>query len=221
VPDLKALRIWGRTNSSNVQKVLWLADELGLGYERIDAGGQFGVTSEPSYRAMNPNGLIPTIDDDGFVLWESNVVMRYLAMRERATLLLPAGDAPASLRERAEVEKWMDWASTTLAPAMHAAFWGLVRTPPEARDAAAITASAQKTAQQFGILDERLADRAWLAGDRFTLADIPVGIFAWRWYGLPWAVAGYARPPLPRLDGWFARLGERAAYRRWVMQPIT
>jgi glutathione S-transferase len=221
VSGVKGLRIWGRANSSNVQKVLWVADELGLHYERIEAGGKFGVTNDPSYRAMNPNGLVPTIEDDGFVLWESNVVVRYLAMRERATALLPATDAPASLRERAEVEKWMDWSSTALAPAMHGAFWGLVRTPPEERDAAAITASAAKTEQQFRILEERLAGRPWLAGDRFTVADIPAGIFAWRWYGLPWADAGYTRPSLPQLDGWYARLTERPAYRRWVMQPIT
>jgi len=217
----RVFKIWGRANSSNVQKVLWMADELGLDYERIDAGGPFGVTADPEYRAMNPNGLIPTVQDDGFVLWESNVVLRYLAMRERATALLPEPTSAAALRERAEIEKWMDWASTALAPAMHAAFWGLIRTPVDQRDSSAILASCQKTARQFEILEERLHGRDWLGGDRFTVADIPAGIFAWRWVGMPWGEAGFERPALPRVDAWSQRLLERPAYRRWVAQPIT
>jgi glutathione S-transferase len=215
------LKIWGRANSSNVQKVLWVADELGLACERIDAGGAFGGTAEPSYRAMNPNGLVPTIDDDGFVLWESNTIVRYLATRERAHALLPDTGTPESIRARAEVEKWMDWASTALSPATFAAFWGLIRTPEERRDRAAIVASAEKTVVQLQIMEAALATRTWLAGDRFTLADVPAGILTWRWYGLPLAQVGFTRPTLPNLEAWRERLAERPAYRRWVMHPLT
>lgn len=215
------LKIWGRANSSNVQKVLWVADELGLHYERIDVGGAFGGTAEAAYRAMNPNGLVPTLQDDDFVLWESNTICRYLATREAADALLPGIGSAASVRARADVEKWMDWASTSLAPAMHGAFWGLIRTPAAQQDRAAIIASAEKTAAQFAVMDAALAGRGWLAGDGFTLADVPAGIFAWRWFQLPWSQVGYRRPALPNLDAWHERLGERPAYRRWVMQPVT
>jgi glutathione S-transferase len=215
------LKIWGRVNSSNVQKVLWLADELGLRYERVEAGGAFGRTADADYRAMNPTGLVPTLQDDDFVLWESNSICRYLATRENAVTLLPATDTVASVRARAEVEKWMDWSSTAVAPAMHGAFWGLVRTPPEKQDREAILLSADRTAAQMSIIDEALSARPWLAGDHFTLADVPAGIFAWRWFRLPWAQVGYQPRPLPRLEAWHRRLAERQAYQRWVMQPVT
>ena len=127
------LTIWGRTNSINVQKVLWTCAELGLPFQRHDAGGAFGGTSTEAYRAMNPNGLVPTIEDDGFVLWESNVIVRYLATKHRAEALYPA-----ELRARFDVERWMEWQTTTLWTALRPVFFGLIRTPPEQRDAAAL-----------------------------------------------------------------------------------
>ena len=210
------LEIWGRTSSSNVQKVLWLCAEIGLPFQRIDAGGPFGRTSEPAYRAMNPNGLVPTIRDGEFVLWESNTILRYLASKHHAHALYPAG-----LRPRADIERWMDWANTALGPAFSGAFWGLIRAPSGQRDPAAIIASAEKTAEQLAIIDAQLHGRSFVCGDAFTLADIPIGIQVYRWLNLPFDTVGYARPALPNLAAWYRRLGERAGYRSVVMITIT
>ena len=210
------LKIWGRTTSSNVQKVLWLAGEIALPFERVDAGGAFGVVDTPEYRAMNPNGLVPTIDDDGFVLWESNTIVRYLAAKHAATSIYPA-----DVRARADVERWMDWGTSVLAPAITPAFWQLVRTPPAQRDAGAIATSAAKTAQATAILDAQLAGRRYLCGDALTLADVVCGINTYRWLNLDFAGAGHPRPPQPALQAWYARLAERPAYRDAVMIPIA
>ncbi len=125
------LKIWGRKNSSNVRKVLWCAEEAGLAYERIDAGGAFGVVNDAPYRALNPNGVVPTLEDEGFVLWESNTIVRYLAARYAPDLY------PQDLQQRASAEKWMDWTTSSLAAPFRTVFWGTVRTPPEQRDPAA------------------------------------------------------------------------------------
>lgn len=210
------LTIWGRTTSSNVQKVLWTATELGIPFERIDAGGAFGRTDEPEYRAMNPNGLVPTIEDDGFVLWESNTICRYLAAKHRNHTLYPD-----DLRGRADVERWMDWASTVLAPAIFPAFLGLIRTPPGQRDDASIRASGEKTAAAMAILDTQLASRRHLCGGELSLADVACGINAYRWLNMDFASAGYQRPELPHLRAWYERLAARPAYRQWVMIPIV
>ena len=123
------LKIWGRNNSVNVQKVLWCCEELAVEYERIDAGGAFGIVNTPEYRRLNPNGLVPTIDDDGFVLWESHAIVRYLAAKHGA------GFWPEDRRMRAEADQWMDWSQTTFWPAIRPLFMGLIRTAPEQRDA--------------------------------------------------------------------------------------
>ena len=210
------LKIWGRATSANVQKVLWLATEIGVPFERIDAGGAFGRTNEPGYRAMNPNGLVPTIDDDGFTLWESNTILRYLAARHRA-----AAWYPVDLHARADVERWMDWSATVLAPALLPAFLGLVRTPAGQRDPAAIAAAGEKTGAAMSILETQLAGRPYLCGSGPTLADIANGIHLYRWLHLDLAAAGYRRPELPGVRAWFDRLAERAAYRQWVRVPIA
>jgi glutathione S-transferase len=210
------LRLWGRTTSSNVQKVLWLTDEIGLPLERIEAGGAFGVVDEPAYRAMNPNGLVPTIDDDGFVLWESNTVLRYLAATRGADGLYPTEPT-----RRADVERWMDWNLSTLGPALAPAFFGLVRTPAAQRDPAAIAAAGSKAAGALAILDAQLQARPFVCGEALTLADIGPGINVYRWYNLDFASVGYQRPELPALRAWHERLAQRPAYRKWVMIPIT
>ncbi len=135
------LVIWGRINSVNVQKVLLCCEELGIEYRRIDAGGPFGVVDTPEYRRRNPNGLVPTIDDDGFVLWESNAIVRYLAEKHRGSLW------PADPHVRAVADQWMDWTNTTYWPALRTGFLGLVRTPPAERNATAIAESLRKTAE--------------------------------------------------------------------------
>ena len=210
------LKIWGRATSSNVQKVTWLLDEIGLAHERIDIGGPFGGNREASYRALNPNGLVPTLQDDDFTLWESNTICRYLANRQAAHTLYPT-----DFQARADVERWMDWSTSMLGPALHAAFWGLIRTAPADRDLPAIRASAVKTGEALAIVDAQLADRPWVCGDRFTLADIALGIHSYRFLNLPWPLADATPVVLPNLLRWYARLGERPAYQRVVMIPIV
>jgi glutathione S-transferase len=204
------LVVWGRKNSVNVQKVLWCCEEIGLEYERKEAGGAFGVVNTPEYRSLNPNRLVPTIDDDGVVLWESNAVVRYLAAKYGGGLW------PDDLAMRADADRWMDWQQTALWPALRTVFMGLVRTPPEQRDARAIEDSRVKSGDLLGILDAYLASRAFVAGDAFTMGDIPLGCAIWRWMALP-----IERPARPNVQRWFDALSQRSAYKSVVMLPLT
>jgi glutathione S-transferase len=204
------LRIWGRISSINVQKVVWCADELGLAYERIDAGGKFGRNDTPEYLAMNPNGLVPVIEEDGFVLYESNAIVRYFAGRAPSALW------PAEPRARADADRWMEWQSTSYSPAMRDAFWQLIRTPEGQRDAALIEASRAKCEKLAAILDRQLADRRNLTGDAFTAADIVVGCAVHRWLNLP-----LARTPRPNVERWYASLKARPASRQVTAQPVS
>jgi glutathione S-transferase len=208
------LKIWGRVNSINVMKVLWCADELGLDYERADAGMAFGQVDEAWYRAMNPNGLVPTIEDDGRVLWESNAIVRYLCARYGQGSLYPE-DAGV----RAEGDRWMDWQLSTLHNDMTYLFWGLVRNAPDKQDPAEQAAAAGRVNALWSYVDAALADRAFLAGDALSMGDIPLGCVVHRWLSLPGYPGEY--PDLPHLQGWYRRLGERDAYRRWVAVPLT
>jgi glutathione S-transferase len=203
------LIVWGRINSSNLQKVVWCCDELGLAYQRIDMAGAFGFT--PEYLAMNPNKVVPTIDDDGFILWESNVIVRYLAAKHGHGTLYPA-----DLKERAEADRWMDWQQTTLWAAMRPLFFGYVRTPEEQRDHAALAAAQRQSEHVLAIFDRYLADRAFVAGTRFTMGDIPAGIAIYRWFALP-----LERPDFPHVARWYRSLTERPGYRTHVMHPLT
>jgi glutathione S-transferase len=205
------LRIWGRTNSINVQKVLWCCAELAIAYERIDAGGAFGVVDTPQYRARNPNALVPTIDDDGYVLWESNVVVRYLSARHGIGTL-----CPADLATRFSAEKWMDWQATTLWPAFRTVFLGLVRTPPEKRDTRAIAAAERETARMLAMLDAQLAHTPFVAGASFTMGDIPVGASVHRCFALT-----IGRDDFPNLARWYDRLCTRPGFREHVMLPLS
>jgi glutathione S-transferase len=204
------LKIWGRTNSVNVKKALWCIEELGLKYERTDAGMQYGVVNTPEYRKMNPNGLVPTIDDDGFILWESHSIVRYLSARHGKGTLWPTDE-----RTRAVANQWMDWAFS-FQPAFRNLFWGLVRTPPEKRDPNAIEESRRKSAEMLAILDGALDGRPYVAGSAFTMGDIPMGCHVQLWMRLP-----VERPRHPNLEAWFARLCERPAYRKIVDIPPT
>jgi len=204
------LRIWGRISSINVQKVIWCADELGLAYERIDAGGKFGRNDTPEYLAMNPNGLVPVIEEDGFVLYESNAIVRYFAGRAPSALW------PAEPRVRADADRWMEWQSTSYSPAMRDAFWQLIRTPEAQRDAGLIEASRTRCEMLTAILDRQLADRRNLAGDAFTAADIVVGCAVHRWLNLP-----LARTPRPNVERWYASLKARPASRQVTAQTIS
>jgi len=205
------LKIWGRTNSVNVKKVLWCAEELEIAYERHDAGMQFGVVNEPWYRKMNPNGLVPTIEDDGVILWESNAIVRYLAARYGSGTLSPADPGV-----RAACDKWMDWTTSTLAGPYRDVFWGLVRTTPEKRDAVRIEAACRKGNELLAIADAALDAKQFLGGDRLSIGDIPLGCFAYAWYEMP-----IERPAWINLDAWYRRLCERPAYRKHVMLPLS
>ena len=195
------LKIWGRITSINVQKVVWCCDEMGLAYERIDAGGAFGKTKSPEYLAMNPNSLVPTIDDEGFILYESNAIVRYLAAKHGAGSLWPA-DA----RQRADVDRWMDWNSTTFIPAMRDAFWQMIRTPEPQRDMAAVERSRADGEKGAAILDDHLARHRYMTDFGFTVADIVVGCAAHRWLLLP-----VRREPRPHLQRWYDEIRSRPA----------
>ncbi len=210
------MQLWGRANSVNVQKVLWVMAELGLPYERIDAGLQFGRVNDSDYRAMNPTGRIPTLVDGDFVLWESNSILRYLTMRDHGAAgrtLYP--DSPAA---RASVDRWLDWQLSTVSPAERNLFQGMVRTPSEQRDWAAIRAAVTASAECWRILDARLAAGGpYVEGPGFTLADIVLGVYVRRWFGVE--VEG--KPEFPALQAWYERLGEHEGFARWVSPPLT
>ena len=205
------LKVWGRPNSINVQKVMWVIAELGLEIEHEVAGLEHGKVNEPWYKAMNPNSRVPTIDDDGLVLWESNVIVRYLAAKHSSGELMPTDVA-----ERARAEMWMDWQQTTILPCITPVFWGLIRTPEAERNPAAIEAGAQGFRNAIAILDNHLSGRDYVMGDRLTVADIPLGCVAYRWYGLP-----VEHGDFPNLRAWYERLAERPAYQKHVMLPLT
>jgi len=205
------LKIWGRGNSINVQKVLWCCDELGLAFERIDAGMEFGVNDTPEYRAMNPNGLVPTINDDGFVLWESHAIVRYLSRKHGQGTLWPD-----DTRRCADADRWMEWYSTTLWPVMRPVFWSLVRLAPEKRNLTELEENCKKLAANFSVVDARLAGSAHMAGHAFSMGDIPVGVAAFRWFNLP-----IERPALGHLDAWYKEICGRPAFRQHCMAALT
>jgi len=202
------IKIWGRNTSSNVQKAMWAVGELGLEHTRIDVGGAFGKNKEPAYLAMNPNGLVPTLEEeDGFLLWESNSIVRYLAGKHDKAGVLEPKDA----RQRAVASQWMDWQLSVCGPALTPVFWNLIRTPPEKRDHAAIEEGKKKSNVAFGMMDEQLGKTAYLAGDAFSYGDIPVGIMAYRYRQLV-----PDRPPLRNFERWYAAISSRQAFKDQV-----
>ena len=208
------IKIWGRNTSSNVQKVMWAVGELKLEHTRIDIGGVFGMNKEPKYLAMNPNGLVPTLEEeDAFLLWESNSIIRYLAGKHDKTGALEPKDA----KQRALASQWMDWQLSVAGPAIGPAFVGLIRTPPEKRDLAAIKTSQDKTIDAMVMLDKQLAKTEYVAGPSFSYGDIPVGVMAYRYRQL---VPG--RPATSSLDRWYDAIARRKAFQDHVGSvPLT
>lgn len=204
------IKVWGRTTSSNVQKVMWVIGELDLAHERYDVGGAFGGNNTPEYLAMNPNGLVPTIEDDGRILWESNAIVRYLCARYATGTL-----CPADLGERAEADRWMDWMITTVLPNWSVMFGGLVRTAPSKRDMGAINAAVERLGKTYGILERQLQDRDYIMGPALTMADIPLGMSLYRYF-----ILDVERPRLPALEAYYARLCGRPAYATHAMVPV-
>jgi len=204
--------LWGRATSSNVMKVIWLLEELNLPYDRIDVGGAFGKTDTPKYRAMNPTGLVPTLQEDNFTLWESNAILRYLCAAH-------APDSPfwpQAPHARANVDHWMDAQQTVLNRSMTVLFLGLVRTLPEKRDDAAIKQAITDTARVWHMVSTQLAHHRYLAGDELTLADFPWGPFIHRWFAM-----SFDRPEVPHLRAWYDRLLERPAYKEHLAGPVV
>lgn len=205
------LKIWGRTNSINVQKVLWCCGELNIPFERTDAGMQFGVNNTPKYKTLNPNGLVPTIEDDGLTLWESQVIVRYLARKHGLGSI-----CPADAKECADADRWMDWNATTVWPNLRPVFWNLVRTEPAKRDMALVATSRKGLAASMTILDAHLADRQYVTGNNFTMGDIPLGASIHRWFKME-----IERENLPHLGAYYKRLQARQAYAKYVDLPLN
>ena len=198
--------IWGRLNSHNVKKVVWAAVEAGLEWERHDIGGPFGYP--PDYGAMNPNHVVPTIQDDDFTLWESNTILRYIADGHAPHLWM------GTARDRALADRWLDW-QVTFADAQRDAFWQTVRVAPAHRDTAAIERSVTGTNTMMAILEDALSQQPWLAGDSFGIADIPMGVYVHTWLTL-----GLDRIAAPHVRAWYERLKQRPGY-EYVTIPLT
>ena len=205
------LTVWGRRSSFNLQKVMWLVGELALAHRHIEAGGRFGGLDTPEFRAMNPHGRVPVIDDHGVIIWESHTILRYLAAQYGRGWFW-SDDAGA----RSEVERWMDWSQTRLQPDfLMGVFWGFYRTPAPQRNLPAVAAKVRACARHFRLLDRILSDRPFLCGDQLTLADIPAATSLYRYFELE-----IERPSVPNVEQWYRRLQDRPAYRQHVMVPF-
>ena len=202
------LEVWGRPYSSNVIPVIWAAAEVGVEWQLKLAGGSFGQLDTPAFAAMNPNRMIPSIRDGDFALWESNAIIRYLCNRYAKGTL-----APKDMQARALADQWMEWCQTRAFPPVIQAFFATVRTEPEKRDPALIEKHATEAARVLPILDAHLSGRAFMLGDQFTMADIPLGCVAYRYFNID-----IQRPSLPNIEGWYTRLQQRPAYKEHVMR---
>jgi len=204
------LEIWGRRNASNVMPVMWAVGEMNIPNTRHDVGGSFGGVDTRAYLAMNPNGRIPAINDDGFVLWESSAIVRYLSRRYGDGTLWPSAEQQCAI-----ADQWMEWFKTTAYPPYIGLFWAIVRTEPALRDQSKIATLTAALADALTILEARLAKHHYLAGDTLTMADIPYGPLAYRYFNLR-----IERPELPMTTAWYERLCERPAFQQNVMFPF-
>ena len=219
--EAPVLKIYGRRNSANVQKVMWLVGELGLPHAHVPLGGAFGGVDTPAHRARSPQGKVPAIEDDGVVVWESHAILRYLAAQYGGERFWP--QSPAA---RARLEPWMDWSQCMWQPNfLGGVFWGYYRTPAAQRDYTAVRAAVARCASDLLLLEAALAKTEFLAGAQLSLADIPAGTLLYRYFTLEMDLSeGRAadwRPALPNVEAWYRRLCERAAYREHVMVPYA
>lgn len=204
------LEVWGRRNSSNVMTVMWSVGELGLEYKRHNLGGSFGGLDTPDYRAMNPNGVVPTVNDNGRVLWESNVIARYLAATYGKGSLWPEDPY-----QRALSDQWMDWYKSTFYPCIMPIFFNMIRTAPDGQDMAAVERGVKASAKVLQTLNQQLERHSFVAGDELTMGDIPLGPVIYRYLNLE-----IDRPSLPGIETWYRRLCDRPAYQKHVMIPF-
>jgi glutathione S-transferase len=205
------LRIWGRANSINVQKVVWAAAELEVPFERIDVGGAFGGLDDPSYGAKNPNRRIPVIEDGEVIVWESHAILRYLGAVYGADGLWPSGPVA-----RAPVDMWLDWYHTEGYIHLRDVFWQLIRTSERERDRELIERQRAALDPKLAIPDAQLRETAFIAGDRFTVADIAMGLLVHRWYRLD-----VQRTSYPALARWYDALSQRPAFLEYCAAPLT
>ncbi len=205
------LKIIGRDTSSNVQKVLWTCGELDLPFERENLGGPFGGNDTPEYRALNPNGRVPTIVDGDFVLWESNSCSRYLAAKHGYGTMYPEDP-----QVRGNGERWMDWQLTTMSPTLVPVFWGMVRTAPEDRDMDAIEKARKELSANIAIVDRYLEKSEYISGDHFNVTDIPLGIAAYRWFAME-----IEREDYPNFKRWYDLLSKRKPFQEHIMNPLA
>jgi glutathione S-transferase len=197
------LEILGKASSINVRKVLWTCAELQLPFDRQDWGTGFKATDSPEFLALNPNAMVPVVKDDGFVLWESNTIIRYLANRHADNELYP--DTP---QPRARVDQWIDWQATDLNKSWSYVFMSLVRHSAQHRDAEMLAAGCREWTRHMAILEEQLTvTDAYVAGAEFTLADIPIGLSVNRWYETPLEHADF-----PAVRAYYERLSERPGF---------
>lgn len=202
------LTIWGRRDSFNVQKVMWLVGELEIKHRHIPTGGEFGGRDTPEYRAMNPHGRVPTIDYGGKIVWESHAILRFLAAQSRSAPFW--SDDPY---QRSCAERWMDWSQTVLEiDLMIGVFWGMVRVPEAQRNWPMVLEKLERCSAHLRLLDGMLAQHPFLLGEAISLADIAIGSMLFRYFSLD-----LPRPDLPHLAAWYARLQRRPAYREHVM----
>jgi glutathione S-transferase len=201
------LKIWGRRSSANVQKAMWMIGELNLAHEHTQAGGPYGLVNTPEFRAMNPNGLVPVINDDGMIMWESNAIVRYLAAQYGGEIFWPADP-----RVRAHIDQWMDWSATSYQPHIVGLFWAYWRAPENQRNPQQIKSLQEATARDLIMIGQTLANQPFITGDKFTIADIPIATHLYRYYTM-----GLPTPKLPNIESYYARVQERAAYREHVM----
>ena len=209
---MKNLHIWGRLNSINVQKVLWLCEDLKIPFERTDAGMQFGVNKTQSFLQLNPNGLVPVIKDNELVLWESHAILRYLSKKHDVSDTF----YPKSVHQSAKIDQWLDWYNTTAWPVMRPLFWGLIRTKPEERNLTELEKTRIQMSSILNILDDQLKSSTWVAGDHFTIADLPLALIAFRWFNLP-----IEREEYQHLSRWFKQIELRPGYIKYASAPLT
>lgn len=201
-------KIWGRATSSNVQIAMWAANEVGLDVERIDVGGAFGGTDNAEFRSMNPNGLIPVLEDDDVILFESAAILRYLGDQYGTE-----GFWPSEPKIRAPLDMWAEWTKTTLCPVLiYQVFWTLVRTPKSERDPELLATQVGELGRLMTIAADRLGDDTYLNGKDFSFADVMFGHTLYRYFTLP-----IDRPNLPNLDAYYECLKERPPFREHVM----
>jgi glutathione S-transferase len=208
---MSKLRLWGHPRSINVVKVLWTLDELALEYERIDAGASFGRVKEADYLTLNPNGLVPTLEDGAAVLWESNAIVRYLAAKYGAAPFLPS-----DLAQRARADGWNEWTSLTLWPQVQKIQVQLIRTAEAQRDLALVAEAREKAIAALTILDRELAKKPFVAGDDFSFGDLPLAATAQRWFNLP-----IERPSLKAVEAWYQKVKQRPGFKRWADLPLA